>query len=128
MHAGDTWNVLPQHAMLRGTARSFKPAVQDAMESAIRETRRGCRGSDIDAAPTFAMSGAIRRPSTIQKRPVARRERRRWWSARRASETDPTPSMGSEDFAFMLRERPGCYVWLGNGPIEAGRVLHNAWL
>ncbi len=34
-------------------------------------------------------------------------------------------SMGSEDFAFMLRERPGCYVWLGNGPTDSGRVLHN---
>ena len=35
------------------------------------------------------------------------------------------PSMGSEDYAFMLRARPGCYVWLGNGPMEGGRVLHS---
>jgi hippurate hydrolase len=30
--------------------------------------------------------------------------------------------MGAEDFAFMLKERPGCYVWLGNG---SSRALHN---
>ena len=38
---------------------------------------------------------------------------------------DPAPLMGSEDFAFMLRERPGCYIWIGNGPGEGGCVLHN---
>jgi hippurate hydrolase len=38
---------------------------------------------------------------------------------------NPTPSMGGEDFAFMLKERPGCYIWLGNGPAEGGCLLHN---
>ncbi len=38
---------------------------------------------------------------------------------------NPTPSMGAEDFAFMLNEKPGCYVWLGNGPGEGGCMLHN---
>jgi hippurate hydrolase len=33
--------------------------------------------------------------------------------------------MGAEDFAFMLREKPGCYAWIGNGSSENGRVLHN---
>jgi hippurate hydrolase len=35
------------------------------------------------------------------------------------------PCMGSEDFAFMLQRRPGCYLWAGNGPAENGRLLHN---
>jgi hippurate hydrolase len=35
------------------------------------------------------------------------------------------PSMGAEDFSFMLREKPGCYIWLGNGPGEGGCTLHN---
>ena len=39
--------------------------------------------------------------------------------------TAPTPSMGSEDFAFMLQEKPGCYLWLGNGPSAGGCLLHN---
>jgi hippurate hydrolase len=39
--------------------------------------------------------------------------------------TDVLPSMGAEDFAYMLREKPGCYVWLGNGPGTGGCTLHN---
>ena len=39
--------------------------------------------------------------------------------------TDPTPSMGSEDFAFMLDEKPGCYIWIGNGSMKGGCMLHN---
>ncbi len=35
------------------------------------------------------------------------------------------PTMGSEDFAFMLQAKPGCYVWIGNGPGEGGCTLHN---
>ncbi len=39
--------------------------------------------------------------------------------------TKPTPSMGSEDFAFMLQEKPGCYIWIGNGSSENSCLLHN---
>ena len=39
--------------------------------------------------------------------------------------TDKSPMMGAEDFAFMLREKPGCYVWIGNGPADDERQLHN---
>ncbi len=38
---------------------------------------------------------------------------------------DELPSMGAEDFAYMLLEKPGCYVWLGNGPGTGGCSLHN---
>jgi len=38
---------------------------------------------------------------------------------------DLQPTMGAEDFAFMLQARPGCYVWIGNGPGEGGCMLHN---
>ena len=40
-------------------------------------------------------------------------------------ELDPQPSMGAEDFAFMLNEKPGCYIWIGNGSREGGCTLHN---
>ena len=39
---------------------------------------------------------------------------------------DLTPSMGSEDFSFMLLQRPGAYFRLGQGGAESGCVLHNA--
>ena len=125
VHAGDTWNVLPRDAMLRGTVRSFKPAVQDALETAIRHT-----------AEAVALGHRCRADVRYEQRyPATVNDPEATGRARRAAalvvgeaglETDPTPSMGSEDFAFMLRERPGCYVWLGNGPMEGGCVLHNA--
>jgi len=39
---------------------------------------------------------------------------------------DIAPSMGGEDFSFMLNARPGAMLWLGNGPGEDGCFLHNA--
>ena len=42
-----------------------------------------------------------------------------------AVRTDLKPSMGAEDFAYFLQQRPGAYVWLGNGPGEGGCMLHN---
>jgi len=41
---------------------------------------------------------------------------------------NPTPSMGGEDFSYMLEARPGCYVWLGIGPEkgEGGCMLHSS--
>ena len=39
--------------------------------------------------------------------------------------TDLQPSMGAEDFAYMLAEKPGSYIWLGAGPAKNGAMLHN---
>ena len=40
-------------------------------------------------------------------------------------DTDPLPAMGSEDFAFMLQAKPGCYVWLGAGRGPDTPNIHN---
>ncbi|MEI2658065.1 MAG: M20/M25/M40 family metallo-hydrolase [Nitrosomonas sp.] len=39
--------------------------------------------------------------------------------------TAPTPSMGAEDSAFMLQQKPGCYIWIGNGGSQGNCLLHN---
>jgi hippurate hydrolase len=46
-------------------------------------------------------------------------------AAQSAVLTDLAPSMASEDFSYMLQERPGAYIWIGNGPADGGRNLHN---
>ena len=56
-HAGDAWNVIPEAAMLRGTARAFSPAVQDAIEAGIRRIVAG-----IDARIRDRGDGALRAP------------------------------------------------------------------
>ena len=42
-----------------------------------------------------------------------------------AVHAESEPVMGSEDFAYMLRERPGCYVFVGNGSGDGGCMIHN---
>jgi len=124
IHAGDAWNVIPDQVVLRGTTRSFRPEVQDSIEPAIRRIAEGiCQAHQC----TMDMMYERRYPPTINE-PVAAK------AARRAAEDvsgagrvieNPTPSMGAEDFSFMLQEKPGCYVWLGNGPGAGGCMLHN---
>jgi hippurate hydrolase len=114
VHGGDTWNVIPQEVVLRGTVRTFKREVQDLIEKRLR-------GIVAGVAATFDMSATVRYerryPATVNS------ETETGHAIAAASavvgaanvDTNPTPEMGSEDFAFMLQARPGCYVWLGAG-------------
>jgi len=38
---------------------------------------------------------------------------------------DMKASTTGEDFAYFLEKRPGCYIWMGNGPVVNGGALHN---
>jgi len=123
-HAGDTWNVIPQTAVLRGTTRSFRPEVQDLIERRMRELAAAIAGGfGIEAEFRYER----RYPPTINT-PEATEKARRAVArvvGEAAIDLDPMPSMGAEDFAFMLQKRPGCYIWLGAGPSEGGRNLHS---
>ena len=124
IHGGEAWNVVPDDAVLRGTLRTFKPHVQALVESSIE---RLCAG----VASTFgAQIGVVfdsRYPATVNS--VAETELCARAAARVVGPAlvrrDELPSMGAEDFAFMLQVKPGCYVWLGNGPGSGGCTLHN---
>ena len=60
VHAGDTWNVIPERALLRGTVRSFKETVQDALKAAIPAVLPR-RSLPRIAAPDVATTGGTRR-------------------------------------------------------------------
>ena len=72
-------------------------------------------------AATFEMSATVRYERRYPATVNAAAETRHAIAAAEAVvgrdnvDTDPTPEMGSEDFAFMLEAMPGCYVWLGAG-------------
>ena len=124
IHGGDTWNVIPEEVVLRGTCRSFKPEVQDANESRLRQI--------VEAtAAAYGVTSEVdyqrRYPSvinTVHETAFAAAVAAEIAGADNV-EHDPAPSMGSEDFAFLLQEKPGCYIWLGNGPSDGGCLLHN---
>ncbi|MDE2358760.1 MAG: M20/M25/M40 family metallo-hydrolase, partial [Betaproteobacteria bacterium] len=124
VHGGDTWNVIPQEVVLRGTVRTFKREVQDLIEVRMR-------GIVAGIAATFDMQASLRYerryPATVNSADETAN------AARAAAavvgdahvERNPTPEMTSEDFAFMLQAKPGCYVWLGAGAGADPPGLHN---
>lgn len=123
IHAGDTWNVIPAEATLRGTVRTFLESVQDTAEAKIEQIAAGvCQAFGAISELRYER----RYPATVNTEQESR------WASEVAGEVvgpgklvrNPTPSMGSEDFAFMLGERPGCYIRIGNGTNAPG--VHNA--
>lgn len=123
-HAGDAYNVIPGEVLLRGTVRSFSDQVRDSVEPAMRRIADGiCAAMGAKAELTYKR----RYPSTAN----AEEESEIAFAAAAALvgeeriDRNPVPSMGAEDFAYMLRERPGAYAWIGNGPGTGGCMLHN---
>ena len=123
IHAGDTWNVIPDAAVLRGTTRAFKPEVQDLIERRVREI---CAGVAASHGAAFKLRYERRYPPLIN----AAAETEACAAVMRAlvgaeNVVPVPPVMGSEDFAFMLQAKAGCYAFVGNGPGEGGCMLHN---
>lgn len=127
IHAGQTWNALPESVVLRGTFRCFSDSAQKTIADKIRQlTHALCQGFNVTAEIKFNPEN----PGY----PITFNTEEETQMALNAAiavvgedgiDRQPTPSMGSEDFAFMLQEKPGCYLWLGNGPAENGCLLHN---
>jgi amidohydrolase len=122
---GAAYNVIPDDLHIGGTARSFRPEVRDLIEARLGEIARGV------AALHGASAGVEYRrnyPPTINHQAETE------FAAEVAAEIcgpdqvirDVAPSMGAEDFSFMLNACPGAMLWLGNGPGEDGCFLHNA--
>ncbi len=124
IHGGEALNVIPDDAVLRGTIRTFKPEIQDQVEAAIE---RLCAGVAATYGATIKATYDRRYPPTVNS--AAETELCRQAAGGVFGETkvrrDDIPSMAAEDFAYMLQVKPGCYVWLGNGPGTGGCSLHN---
>ncbi|MFH1807086.1 MAG: M20 aminoacylase family protein [Pseudomonadota bacterium] len=122
---GDTWNVIPSTATIRGTVRTFSASVQDAVEQRLKNLATHT-ASAFDCAATITYQR--RYPATINDAgatATALAAARKVVGADHV-DTAPEPSMASEDFAFMLEKVPGSYVWMGNGPTDGNCLLHNA--
>jgi amidohydrolase len=124
IHGGDAYNIIPDEVILRGTVRSFREEVRDMVEPTMKRIADGVCAA---YGATAELHYEKRYPATVNS--VEETE----LAAEAATEIvgseainrSPVPSMGSEDFAYMLREKPGSYVWVGNGAGEGGCMLHN---
>ena len=127
MQAGnpDAMSVIPAHAKLVGTVRTFRPATQDMIERRLHELVPAIAAA-FGATATLEYERVY--PATINHAAQAE------FAATVAEALvgrdnvvrNLDPSMGSEDFAFMLQEKPGAYVRLGQGGGESGCFLHNS--
>ncbi len=124
IHGGDTWNVIPDHVDLRGTIRWFNPDVGEALKASIDEL---CEGLATSFGCNAQLSFVHSYPATINTPETAAicADVMAQLIGEDHVDRDPVPSMGAEDFSFMLQERPGSYVWLGTGTDPDCPKLHN---
>ncbi|MGZ8907195.1 MAG: M20 aminoacylase family protein [Methylobacter sp.] len=127
IHAGNTWNALPESVVLRGTFRCFSGEVQKTIADKItRLVNAVCEGFEVSAEIKFNPENPGY-PVTFNAEAETELALQAAMAVAGEDGVDrqPTPGMGSEDFAFMLQEKPGCYIWIGNGSSENGCLLHN---
>jgi len=123
-HAGDAYNVIPNEVEIRGCTRCFSPKVQALMEEKMR-TMATQIASAYGAEADFFYEK--RYPATINSKAeadIAGEVAASIVGADRVN-LNPKPAMGSEDFAYMLQEKPGSYIWTGNGDGEGSCMVHN---
>ncbi|WP_335949897.1 amidohydrolase [Salipiger bermudensis] len=122
IHSGSAYNVCPDRAVVSGTCRWFGAEAGDIIEDRFR------RVATAEAAAqgcTANIDYQRRYPATINTPPEAALARE--VAADMGLDTAMVgPSMASEDFAFMLNERPGAYLWLGAAREGENPGLHSA--
>jgi hippurate hydrolase len=122
--AGDAFNVIPQTAMLLGTVRTLSPEVRDLAETRIRaivENVCAAFGAKAEVEYDRGYPVTMNDPDkTDFMANVARAV-----SGENAVDTTVLPLMGAEDFSYMLEQRPGAYIFLGNG--DTAGVHHPAY-
>jgi amidohydrolase len=118
------FNVIPDFVRLVGTVRSFRPETRDLAEQRVKQI-------------CLKISEALGASAEIDYRrgyPATINSAREAQFAARVGErlfgrgnvfTEHEPTMGGEDFSYMLQARPGAYVFLGQGGAASGCFLHN---
>ena len=127
VQAGDlgAFSVLPGTATLVGTVRTFDPAVQEMVERRIKEL---CNAIALGFGATATVRYERIYPATINTESDARfaGDVAASLVGEENVDRDLEPSMGAEDFSFMLQARPGAYLRLGQGMGAGNSTLHNS--
>ena len=117
IHAGDAYNIIPDTVKMHGTVRTFLPETRDEIPSKMLKVSEGVCNAMGASCELNYIHGYPATVNSITETDI---------SAKAAIDLvgedkvvrNPTPSMASEDFSYMLQARPGCYVWLGIGTVE----------
>jgi amidohydrolase len=119
--AGKASNVIPERAYMKGTARWFAPEIGDLLEAGVHRIATGvATGFGASAEVTFSRGY----PATINDEAATVMARAAATHVAGEARVQPMerPTMGAEDFSFMLNEKQGNYIMLGGGrsPDDAG--------
>ncbi|MBV6632041.1 MAG: amidohydrolase [Alphaproteobacteria bacterium] len=123
-HAGSAFNVIPEEAELGGTVRTFTPEVRDMIEKEMQT---------IAESVATSMGGSVEFSYVRGYPPTINSAEEAGFAADVASKllgsdkvhTNLNPCMGAEDFSFMLEQRPGAYIWLGQADDDHKHMVHH---
>lgn len=126
LHAGTTFNVIPDQAVIGGTVRAFDGATLDMIEKRMREIADGIALALQCTAEVCFHRSCVATVNTQSETDLAADAMRDLVGSARVV-CDLPPAMTGDDFGFMLQERPGCYAFIGNGPANGrqGIPLHS---
>ncbi|MDQ8031072.1 amidohydrolase [Bordetella genomosp. 1] len=125
IHTGSADNVVPNEAVMRGTVRTFTIETLDLIERRMKEiAEHTCAALDCKVEFVFQRNY----PPTINHPAEAAFAADVMRDIVGADDVNDNvqPTMGAEDFAFMLLEKPGAYVWIGNGTGDHRDIGHGA--
>ncbi len=121
VHGGAASNQIPTSVFIEGTFRTFAPAVRDRVLARIN-------GIAQNIAATFEMTAQVETTHGVATVNTAAEEDIAAAAGAAAGlvvRRDLRASTTGEDFAHFLERLPGCYIWIGNGPVKDGGELHN---
>ncbi|TFW30882.1 M20 aminoacylase family protein [Massilia horti] len=123
IHAGSATNVIPDEAVLIGTVRTFTTGVLDLIERRMHDIANGI-AAGFNATVEFEFHRNYPPLVNHVRETAFAIEAMKAVAGADKVDTDVEPTMGAEDFAFMLQEKPGCYVFIGNGEGEHRAAGH----
>jgi amidohydrolase len=124
LHAGEATNVVPDSCELQGTVRAFRSEVQDLIERRMQQiAQHVCAAHDAQCEFEFRRNY----PATVNSAPEAEFARQVMASIVGPDNVSvQEPTMGAEDFAFMLQAKPGAYCFIANGDGSHRDMGHGA--
>ncbi|MBN8941986.1 MAG: amidohydrolase [Rhizobiales bacterium] len=123
VHGGNVGNIVPGEVWLQGTCRFFDPALSDTCERLIGEIAAGIAAAHGVASKLDYKRGyppLINTPEAVAVAAAAAASA----VGRDQVSTEFSPSLGCEDFAYMVRAAGGSYAWIGAGAVGPGEGLH----
>jgi hippurate hydrolase len=122
IQGGEAANQIARQVTLRGTARALNDEVFTGIEESLERICAGiAQAHGVRCKFTSTRGAALTRNTSAEADMAAEAVE----SSGAALRRDLPAAMTGEDFGWMLMERPGAYVWIGNGPAENGIELHN---